>query len=73
MSRTSTLPKLASRGDIARLAGCTPKTVDNWRERHVDTFPVPRETAAGPIWAEAEIRAWLRDHRPAIGRPRVSA
>lgn len=69
--RAPSLPALVSPRDVAELAQVTRKTVDNWRE--LETFPVPRETSAGPIWTEAEIRAWLRDHRPAIGRPRTSA
>ncbi|GAA4628406.1 N-6 DNA methylase [Actinoallomurus vinaceus] len=50
-----------SAADIARLAGVGRAAVSNWRRRHPD-FPQPvGGTPTSPVFALAEIEAWLRD------------
>ncbi|MDX6434796.1 MAG: hypothetical protein QOE54_7162 [Streptosporangiaceae bacterium] len=50
-----------SAADIARLAGVGRAAVSNWRRRHPD-FPQPvGGTPISPVFALAEIEAWLRD------------
>lgn len=45
--------------EIAELAGVTPSAVSNWRKRHAD-FPLPLvELRTGPLWARADIEAWI--------------
>lgn len=52
-----------SAADIARLAGVGRAAVSNWRRRHLD-FPQPvGGTPTSPVFALAEIEAWLRDQR----------
>lgn len=51
---------LVAAADIARLAGVGRAAVSNWRRRHA-SFPRPvAGTAASPLFALAEVEAWLR-------------
>ncbi|MCO6008858.1 N-6 DNA methylase [Actinoallomurus purpureus] len=50
-----------SAADIARLAGVGRAAVSNWRRRHPD-FPQPvGGTPTSPVFALADVEAWLRD------------
>ncbi|MEV5712088.1 N-6 DNA methylase [Actinoallomurus sp. NPDC052274] len=52
-----------SAADIARLAGVGRAAVSNWRRRHPD-FPQPvGGTPTSPVFALADVEAWLRDQR----------
>lgn len=52
---------LVSAADIARLANVGRSAVSNWRRRYPD-FPQPAGgTPSGPLFALAEVEAWLRD------------
>src|SRR5215831_14093743 len=51
---------LVAAADIARLAGVGRSAVSNWRRRYAG-FPKPvAGTAASPLFALAEVEAWLR-------------
>ena len=52
---------LVAAADIARLAGVGRSAVSNWRRRYAG-FPQPvAGTPASPLFALAEVEAWLRD------------
>ncbi|MCM2387303.1 N-6 DNA methylase [Streptomyces albipurpureus] len=55
---------LVSGAEIARLTGVTRAAVSNWRRRYED-FPQPQGGGAGsPLFALAEVQAWLeRQHK----------
>ncbi|MGK5446675.1 N-6 DNA methylase [Streptomyces radiopugnans] len=54
---------LVTGSEIARLAGVTRAAVSNWRRRH-DDFPAPAGGAANsPLYALAEVQAWLDKQR----------
>lgn len=62
--------ELINATDIARLAGASRSTVDNWRTKYRDTFPpvvmAVTVTAANAAYyyAPAEVAQWLLEHRP---------
>ncbi|MGW0085313.1 N-6 DNA methylase [Streptomyces sp. NPDC003393] len=59
----SSVGPLITGSEIARLAGVTRAAVSNWRRRY-DDFPAPAGGAANsPLYALAEIQAWLDKHR----------
>ncbi|MFK0119517.1 N-6 DNA methylase [Streptomyces sp. NPDC090994] len=59
----STAGPLVTGAEIARLAGVTRAAVSNWRRRH-DDFPAPAGGAANsPLYALAEVQAWLDRQR----------
>lgn len=59
----STAGPLVTGAEIARLAGVTRAAVSNWRRRH-DDFPAPAGGAANsPLYALAEVQAWLNRQR----------
>ncbi|MER6213700.1 N-6 DNA methylase [Streptomyces sp. NPDC001674] len=60
----ATPEQLVSGSEIARLAGVTRAAVSNWRRRYED-FPAPRGGGANsPLFAFAEVQAWLdRQHK----------
>lgn len=54
---------LVTGSEIARLAGVTRAAVSNWRRRY-DDFPAPVSGGAGsPVFALAEVQAWLDKQR----------
>ncbi|GAA1899361.1 N-6 DNA methylase [Streptomyces sodiiphilus] len=54
---------LVTGSEIARMAGVTRAAVSNWRRRHSD-FPAPAGGAANsPLYALAEVQAWLDKQR----------
>ncbi|GHI53850.1 type II restriction endonuclease subunit M [Streptomyces rubradiris] len=54
---------LVTGSEIARLAGVTRAAVSNWRRRY-DDFPAPVSSGAGsPVFALAEVQAWLDRQR----------
>ncbi len=54
---------LVTGSDIARLAGVTRAAVSNWRRRYED-FPAPAGGSANsPLYALAEVQAWLAKQR----------
>ncbi|WP_404817507.1 helix-turn-helix transcriptional regulator, partial [Streptomyces resistomycificus] len=54
---------LVTGSEIARLAGVTRAAVSNWRRRY-DDFPAPVGGGAGsPLFALAEVQAWLDKQR----------
>ncbi|QKZ23262.1 N-6 DNA methylase [Streptomyces chartreusis] len=54
---------LVTGSEIARLAGVTRAAVSNWRRRY-DDFPAPVRGGAGsPLFALAEVQAWLDKQR----------
>ncbi|MFE1032894.1 N-6 DNA methylase [Streptomyces sp. NPDC058807] len=54
---------LVTGSEIARLAGVTRAAVSNWRRRY-DDFPAPAGGAAtSPLYALAEVQAWLDKQR----------
>lgn len=54
---------LVTGSEIARLAGVTRAAVSNWRRRH-DDFPAPVGGGAGsPLFALADVQAWLAKQR----------
>jgi predicted DNA-binding transcriptional regulator AlpA len=54
---------LVTGSEIARLAGVTRAAVSNWRRRY-DDFPAPVSSGAGsPVFALAEVQAWLDKQR----------
>ncbi|URM89216.1 SAM-dependent methyltransferase [Streptomyces sp. MRC013] len=54
---------LVTGAEIARLAGVTRAAVSNWRRRY-DDFPAPAGGAANsPLYALAEVQAWLDEQR----------
>jgi hypothetical protein len=54
---------LVTGSEIARLAGVTRAAVSNWRRRY-DDFPAPAGGGAGsPLFALAEVQAWLDRQR----------
>lgn len=60
---TSTVGPLVTGSEIARLAGVTRAAVSNWRRRY-DDFPAPAGGAASsPLYALAEVQAWLDKQR----------
>ncbi|WP_086828630.1 N-6 DNA methylase [Streptomyces sp. NRRL B-24572] len=65
MTDTATSPAgpLVTGAEIARLAGVTRAAVSNWRRRY-DDFPAPAGGAANsPLFALAEVQAWLDKQR----------
>lgn len=58
--------KLWGAGDIQRELGVSRSTLHKWRKRR--DFPEPAETASGPIWEAATVKAWAKVPRP-TGRP----
>jgi N-6 DNA Methylase len=58
---------LVSGSEIARLAGVTRAAVSNWRRRY-DDFPAPAGGGANsPLFALADVRAWLDRQRKGQG------
>ncbi|WP_338702529.1 N-6 DNA methylase [Streptomyces sp. Q6] len=54
---------LVTGSEIARIAGVTRAAVSNWRRRY-DDFPAPSGGAASsPLFALAEVQAWLEKQR----------
>src|SRR5437868_3313865 len=53
--------------EIARMAGVTRAAVSNWRRRHPDFPEAAGGTAAAPLFALPEVRAWLE--RQGKGQP----
>jgi hypothetical protein len=52
---------LVGAADIARLAGVGRSAVSNWRRRYANDFPqAAGGTPAAPLFALAEVEAWLR-------------
>ncbi|MFF3285630.1 N-6 DNA methylase [Streptomyces sp. NPDC003023] len=59
----STVGPLVTGSEIARLAGVTRAAVSNWRRRY-DDFPAQAAGAANsPLYALAEVQAWLDKQR----------
>ncbi len=59
----SPVSSLVTGSDIARLAGVTRAAVSNWRRRYED-FPAPAGGSANsPLYALAEVQAWLAKQR----------
>ncbi|SCE17368.1 N-6 DNA Methylase [Streptomyces sp. DvalAA-14] len=59
----SSIGPLVTGSEIARLAGVTRAAVSNWRRRY-DDFPAPAGGAANsPLYALAEVQAWLDRQR----------
>lgn len=59
----SSVGSLVTGSEIARLAGVTRAAVSNWRRRY-DDFPAPAGGAANsPLYALAEVQAWLDKQR----------
>jgi N-6 DNA Methylase len=62
---------LVAAADIARLAGVGRSAVSNWRRRYAG-FPQPvAGTPASPLFALAEVEAWLRGQRKLLELPLV--
>ena len=62
---------LVPAADIARLAGVGRSAVSNWRRRYAD-FPKPiAGTPASPLFALAEVEAWLRSQGRLLEVPLV--
>ena len=62
---------LVAAADIARLAGVGRSAVSNWRRRYAG-FPHPAAgTPASPLFALAEVEAWLRDQGRLLEVPLV--
>ncbi len=62
-SAASPVGPLVTGAEIARLAGVTRAAVSNWRRRY-DDFPTPAAGAANsPLFALAEVQAWLDKQR----------
>ena len=62
---------LVTAADIARLAGVGRSAVSNWRRRYAG-FPQPvAGTPASPLFALAEVEAWLRDQGRLLEVPLV--
>ncbi|MEV0093670.1 N-6 DNA methylase [Streptomyces sp. NPDC050738] len=62
-SAASPVGPLVTGSEIARLAGVTRAAVSNWRRRYED-FPAPAGGAANsPLYALAEVQAWLDKQR----------
>jgi hypothetical protein len=54
---------------VAARAGTSLGTVKSWRNRHAD-FPAPIATLAiGPVFAWAEVEAWLEGRRNGRAKP----
>lgn len=59
----SSVGPLVTGSEIARLAGVTRAAVSNWRRRY-DDFPAPAGGAANsPLYALADVQAWLDKQR----------
>lgn len=68
MSQVARFPKLAGVAEVAALAGVSRQRADQLTKH--PKFPKPVDTLAmGPVWREADVRAFLAAPRPA-GRPR---
>jgi hypothetical protein len=72
LAKASAAEGLVGVTEIAQRAGTTPGTVHSWRIRGIGFPPPLADLAAGPVWAWADVRAWLAIPRPP-GRPRKVA
>lgn len=52
---------IISTTDVANLAGCSVRTIPNWRRNH--SFPAPFKTVAGvDLYDLAQVRTWTAGH-----------
>lgn len=55
--------------ELASVLGVSKRTASRYTER--EDFPPPAaELAMGPIWMEADVKAWLETNPVRRGRPR---
>jgi type I restriction enzyme M protein len=53
--------------DIARVAEVRPAAVSNWRRRHRESFPRPRQQGHKELFSVAEVAAWLDGRKISTG------